>query len=108
VIAAALLRALDSLNAGLLGLGGSRCLIGACATEAAVQPETKYAQLGRDRIAYQVVGQGPPDLVMTTASFGDIDVAWEDPGLALFYRTLAPPIRSRPIRCRRGSPMPRS
>jgi class 3 adenylate cyclase len=89
VIAAALLRALDSLNAGLLGLGGSRCLIGACPTEAAVQPETKYAQLGRDRIAYQVVGQGPPDLVMTTASFGDIDVAWEDPGLALFYRTLA-------------------
>ena len=44
---------------------------------------------GGDRIAYQVVGQGPPDLVMTTASFGDIDVAWEDPGLALFYRTLA-------------------
>jgi pimeloyl-ACP methyl ester carboxylesterase len=37
----------------------------------------------------QVVGQGPPDLVMTTASFGDIDVAWEDPGLALSYRTLA-------------------
>jgi class 3 adenylate cyclase len=54
-----------------------------------MQAETKYAQLGRDRIAYQVVGQGPPDLVMTTASFGDIDVAWEDPGLALFYRTLA-------------------
>jgi pimeloyl-ACP methyl ester carboxylesterase len=54
-----------------------------------VQPETKYTQLGRDRIAYQVIGQGPPDLVMTTASFGDIDVAWEDPGLALFCRTLA-------------------
>jgi class 3 adenylate cyclase len=57
--------------------------------EAAIQAETRYAQLGRDRIAYQVVGQGPPDLVMTTASFGDIDVAWEDPGLSLFYRTLA-------------------
>ena len=26
---------------------------------------------------------------MTTASFGDIDVAWEDPGLALVSRTLA-------------------
>jgi class 3 adenylate cyclase len=54
-----------------------------------MQAETRYAQLGRDRIAYQVLGKGPPDLVMTTASFGDIDVAWEDPGLALFYRTLA-------------------
>jgi hypothetical protein len=33
-----------------------------------VQPvETKYAWLGRDRIAYQVLGEGPPDLVV---SFG--------------------------------------
>jgi hypothetical protein len=44
-----------------------------------VQPETKYARLGRDRIAYQVLGQGPPDLVMTTGSFGHVDMAWEDP-----------------------------
>jgi hypothetical protein len=40
-----------------------------------MQAETRYAQLGRDRITYQVLGQGPPDLVMTTASFCDIDVA---------------------------------
>src|SRR4029453_6237502 len=72
-----------------LSLAAQDAVISASETEAAVQPETKYAQLGGDRIAYQVVGQGPPDLVMTTASFGDIDVAWEDPGLALFYRTLA-------------------
>jgi hypothetical protein len=54
-----------------------------------VQPETKYARLGRDRIAYQVLGQGPPDLVMTTGSFGHVDMAWEDPGITLFLRTLA-------------------
>jgi class 3 adenylate cyclase len=55
-----------------------------------MQPvETKYAWLGRDRIAYQVLGQGPPDLVVTFGSFGHIDVAWEDPGIALFLRTLA-------------------
>jgi pimeloyl-ACP methyl ester carboxylesterase len=54
-----------------------------------VQPETKYARLGRDRIAYQVLGKGPPDLVMTTGSFGHVDLAWEDPGIALFLRTLA-------------------
>jgi pimeloyl-ACP methyl ester carboxylesterase len=54
-----------------------------------VQPETKYARLGRDRIAYQVLGEGPPDLVMTTGSFGHVDLAWEDPAIALFLRTLA-------------------
>ncbi|HVD14062.1 MAG TPA: alpha/beta hydrolase, partial [Actinomycetota bacterium] len=54
-----------------------------------MHPETKYARLGRDRIAYQVLGEGPPDLVMTTGSFGHVDMAWEDPGIALFLRTLA-------------------
>jgi class 3 adenylate cyclase len=52
-----------------------------------VQPETRYAWLGQDRIAYQVLGEGPPDLVMTGAV--TIDVAWEDPGVALFLRSLA-------------------
>jgi class 3 adenylate cyclase len=60
-----------------------------CATGAAVQPETKYARLGRDRIAYQVLGEAPPDLVLTSGSFGHVDMAWEDPGIALFFRTLA-------------------
>jgi pimeloyl-ACP methyl ester carboxylesterase len=54
-----------------------------------VQPETKYTRLGDDRIAYQVLGQGPPDLVMTTGGFSQIDIVWEDPGIALFLRTLA-------------------
>ena len=54
-----------------------------------MQPETKYARLGRDRIAYQVLGEGPPDLVLTSGSFGHVDMAWEDPGIALFFRTLA-------------------
>jgi pimeloyl-ACP methyl ester carboxylesterase len=58
-----------------------------------VQPETRYARLGGDRIVYQVLGQGPPDLVMTTGGFSQIDIIWEDPwedpGIALFLRTLA-------------------
>jgi class 3 adenylate cyclase len=54
---------------------------------AGVQPETRYAWLGQDRIAYQVLGDGPPDLVMTGAV--TIDVAWENPGVALFLRSLA-------------------
>jgi class 3 adenylate cyclase len=52
-----------------------------------VQPETRYAWLGQDRIAFQALGEGPPDLVMTGAV--TIDVAWEDPGVALFLRSLA-------------------
>jgi class 3 adenylate cyclase len=54
-----------------------------------VQPETKYARLGGDRIAYQVLGAGPPDLVLARRSWGHIDIAWEDPGIALFLRSLA-------------------
>jgi class 3 adenylate cyclase len=54
-----------------------------------VQPETRYAQLGEDRLAYQVLGQGPPDLVLTIGSLGSIDLAWEEPGAVLFLRRLA-------------------
>jgi class 3 adenylate cyclase len=54
-----------------------------------VRPETKYARLGQDRIAYQVVGQGPPDLVATPGSFTHVDLMWEDPAAAVFFRRLA-------------------
>jgi class 3 adenylate cyclase len=54
-----------------------------------VQPETRYAWLGQDRIAYQVMGQGPPDLVVTAGSFTHVDTMWEDPAIALMLRRLA-------------------
>jgi class 3 adenylate cyclase len=54
-----------------------------------VPPETRYLRLQGDRIAYQVFGEGPPDLVLAPGSFGHLDIAWEDPGITLFYRTLA-------------------
>jgi class 3 adenylate cyclase len=57
--------------------------------EGTVQAETKYARLGRDRIAYQALGQGPPDLVFTMGTFTHLDIIWEDAGSALFLRTLA-------------------
>jgi class 3 adenylate cyclase len=55
----------------------------------AVQAETKYTRLGRDRIAYQVFGAGPLSLVMISGSFGHVDTLWEDAAAALFLRTLA-------------------
>jgi class 3 adenylate cyclase len=54
-----------------------------------MQPETRYAWLGQDRIAYQVMGQGPPDLVATPGSFTHVDTMWEDPASALMYRRFA-------------------
>ena len=53
-----------------------------------MQPETRYARLGEDRLAYQVLGEGP-DLVLTMGAFGHVDLKWEDPGVALFLRRLA-------------------
>jgi pimeloyl-ACP methyl ester carboxylesterase len=52
-------------------------------------PETRYARLGGDRLAYQVLGQGPPDLVHTMGSFSHVDLIWDDPQVALFLRRLA-------------------
>ena len=54
-----------------------------------MQPETRYARLDGDRIAYQVLGSGPPDLVLARRSYSHIDIAWEDPGTTLFLRRQA-------------------
>jgi class 3 adenylate cyclase len=45
--------------------------------------------VGSDRLAYQVLGQGPPDLVFTMGAFSHVDIVWEDPQMALFLRRLA-------------------
>src|SRR5207249_11017076 len=43
-----------------------------------------YARLGSQRIAYEVFGAGPVDLVLTTGSFSAFDTDWEDPMAELF------------------------
>lgn len=53
------------------------------------QPETCFATLGRDRIAYQVVGDGPVDLVFVGAVGTSIDARWEYPPCAEFLHRLA-------------------
>jgi class 3 adenylate cyclase len=52
-------------------------------------PTTKYAKLGGDRIAYQVVGEGPPDLVYISSLGECIDTRWEWPPYATFLERLA-------------------
>ncbi|MGH8561122.1 MAG: adenylate/guanylate cyclase domain-containing protein, partial [Nevskiales bacterium] len=54
-----------------------------------LQPETRYTTVGDDRVAYQVLGEGPFDLVMTAGQWGHLDLEWEDPGVVRFLRRLA-------------------
>lgn len=53
-----------------------------------VQPETKYAKSGEVHIAYQVFGDGPLDLVHAPGSVSHLDLMWEDPGFARYFRRL--------------------
>jgi class 3 adenylate cyclase len=52
-------------------------------------PETYYAMLGGDRIAYQCFGVGPPDLLWMSAIADCIDARWEYPPFASLLRRLA-------------------
>jgi class 3 adenylate cyclase/pimeloyl-ACP methyl ester carboxylesterase len=53
-----------------------------------VQPETGYAKSGDVNIAYQVLGDGPPDLVAVDV-VSHIELDWEIPAKARFFERLA-------------------
>ena len=52
-------------------------------------PETRFAQVGEDRVAYQVFGAGPPDVVYMHGIGDTIDLRWDWPPYAHFLRRLA-------------------
>ena len=52
-------------------------------------PRTQYAKSGDVSIAYQVVGDGPIDLVLVPGFVSHLDVDWDDPRHAHFLRRLA-------------------
>ncbi len=52
-------------------------------------PETKYAKSGDINIAYQVVGDGPLDLVYVPGWVSNVEYAWEEPSLYRFLMKLA-------------------
>jgi pimeloyl-ACP methyl ester carboxylesterase len=54
-----------------------------------VPPETRYAKSGNVNIAYQVVGDGPLDLVFVLGWVSHLDYIWEESGYARFLRRLA-------------------
>ena len=52
-------------------------------------PETRYAERGKIHIAYQVIGDGPLDLVLLWSWFSHLEGRWEIPPYAHFLRRLA-------------------
>ena len=51
--------------------------------------KTQYAKSGDVRIAYQVVGEGPFDLVFVPGFISNLDAAWEEPYRARVWTRLA-------------------
>jgi len=54
-----------------------------------MRPETRYAHSGDVNIAYQVVGEGPRDLVVVPGWVSNIDLFWDEPHVARFLERLA-------------------
>jgi class 3 adenylate cyclase/pimeloyl-ACP methyl ester carboxylesterase len=54
-----------------------------------VVPETRYAAAGDIHIAYQVVGEGPLDLILVAEFWHSIEAQWEEPSFAAFLERLA-------------------
>lgn len=51
--------------------------------------DTHYARSGDLRIAYQVVGQGPLDLVFVPGFISNLDLYWDEPNMAHFLSRLS-------------------
>ncbi|TMK65889.1 MAG: adenylate/guanylate cyclase domain-containing protein [Actinobacteria bacterium] len=51
-------------------------------------PETRYAKKGETSIAYQVVGEGPVDLVLVSGIVSHMALFWSDPAASAMLRRL--------------------
>lgn len=52
-------------------------------------PQTKYAKSGQVHIAYQVIGEGPLDLVKVPGWISNVELAWENAEYTRFLQRLA-------------------
>lgn len=52
-------------------------------------PETTYLGVGRDRVAYQVFGEGPADLLLLAPAWVSVDAQWENVANLRMWRLLA-------------------
>jgi class 3 adenylate cyclase len=53
-----------------------------------VRPETHYVRAGEVHLAYQIVGEGPVDLVYVPEFWNSIEAQWEEPSFDRFLRRL--------------------
>jgi pimeloyl-ACP methyl ester carboxylesterase len=53
-----------------------------------MRPETRYTQNDGVNIAFQVLGEGPRDLVFVSGWVSNIEIFWEEPALARFLTRL--------------------
>ena len=53
------------------------------------RPQTRFTRSGSVAIAYQVVGEGPIDLVYASSWLHNIGVIWEHPGYRRFLEDIA-------------------
>ena len=54
-----------------------------------MKPKTSYTKSGDFNIAYQVVGDGPVDIIYIPGWVSNIDMMWAEPRLAAFLTRLS-------------------
>ena len=54
-----------------------------------MRPKTKYTKCGNFNIAYQVIGEGPVDILYIPGWVSNIDMMWTEPRLAAFLTRLS-------------------
>jgi class 3 adenylate cyclase len=52
-------------------------------------PQTRYVRRGEVSIAYQVVGEAGPDLIIVPGFVSHLDLQWTEPGFSRFFERLA-------------------
>jgi class 3 adenylate cyclase/alpha-beta hydrolase superfamily lysophospholipase len=52
-------------------------------------PETRYVSVGDADVAYQVLGDGPPDLLVFNGLGDHLELAWQVPDLSEFFTRMA-------------------
>src|SRR6476620_10338853 len=61
-----------------------------CDTQAMLDlPQTHYAKAEGGNVAFQVVGDGPIDLIMVPGWFSHLDMQWDNPKWRAFIEELA-------------------
>ena len=73
----------------ILAAAGGRPEGSACILRVVLRPDIRYARVGHEHVAYQVVGDGPIDVVLLPGWFSNVEAMWDLRPLARFVERLA-------------------